>query len=115
MERQARYDRDTPDTIMATKYFSQFYRECAQVRPKADADTRGVEITADDPSPASTHNSSPLISFGCLGQAHSPVLQRWSQRSPPLALETMLRVHFLQQWFNLSDPAIEEAFFDTPL
>jgi len=27
----------------------------------------------------------------------------------------MLRVHFLQQWFNLSDPAIEEAFFDTPL
>jgi len=24
-------------------------------------------------------------------------------------------VHFLQQWFNLSDPAMEEAFFDTPL
>ena len=27
----------------------------------------------------------------------------------------MLRTHFLQQWFNLSDPAMEEAFFDTPL
>ena len=27
----------------------------------------------------------------------------------------MLRVHFLQQWFTLSDPGIEEAFFDTPL
>jgi IS5 family transposase len=28
---------------------------------------------------------------------------------PPFAVETMLRIHFLQQWFNLSDPAMEEA------
>ena len=34
---------------------------------------------------------------------------------PPFALETMLRVHFLQLWFTLSDPVMEEAFFDTPL
>lgn len=34
---------------------------------------------------------------------------------PPFSLETMLRVHFMQQWFTLSDPAMEEAFFDTPL
>ena len=34
---------------------------------------------------------------------------------PPFALQTMLRVHFLQQWFTLSDPAMEEAFFDVPL
>ena len=34
---------------------------------------------------------------------------------PPFELETMLRTHFLQQWFNLSDPGMEEAFFDTPL
>ncbi len=27
----------------------------------------------------------------------------------------MLRVHFMQQWFTLSDPAMEEAFFDVPL
>ena len=27
----------------------------------------------------------------------------------------MLRIHFLQQWFSLSDPAMEDAFFDTPL
>jgi transposase, IS5 family len=27
----------------------------------------------------------------------------------------MLRVHFMQQWFTLSDPGMEEAFFDTPL
>ena len=34
---------------------------------------------------------------------------------PPFALESMLRIHFIQQWFSLSDPAMEEAFFDTPL
>ena len=28
---------------------------------------------------------------------------------------TILRIHFMQQWFTLSDPAMEEAFFDTPL
>lgn len=25
---------------------------------------------------------------------------------PPFAVETMLRIHCLQQWFNLSDPAM---------
>ena len=34
---------------------------------------------------------------------------------PPFAVETMLRIHFLQQWFNLSDPAMEEALYDTPM
>jgi IS5 family transposase len=34
---------------------------------------------------------------------------------PPFALQTMLRIHFLQQWFALSDPAMEEALFDVPL
>jgi len=34
---------------------------------------------------------------------------------PPFALETMLRTYLMQQWFSLSDPAMEEAFFDTPL
>jgi IS5 family transposase len=34
---------------------------------------------------------------------------------PPFSLLTMWRIHFMQQWFTLSDPAMEEAFFDTPL
>jgi IS5 family transposase len=33
----------------------------------------------------------------------------------PFAVETMLRIHYLQQWFSLSDPAMEEALHDTPL
>ena len=31
----------------------------------------------------------------------------------PYALATMLRIHFLQQWYALSDPAMEEALYDT--
>jgi IS5 family transposase len=34
---------------------------------------------------------------------------------PPFAVETMLRIHFMQQWFGLSDPAVEEALHDVPL
>jgi IS5 family transposase len=28
-------------------------------------------------------------------------------------VERMLRIYFLQQWFNLSDPAVEEALYDS--
>src|SRR5258706_10363211 len=32
---------------------------------------------------------------------------------PPLPLALMLRVYCLQQWFNLSDPGVEEALYDS--
>lgn len=31
----------------------------------------------------------------------------------PYPLETMLRIHFMQLWFSLSDPAMEEALYDS--
>jgi transposase, IS5 family len=31
----------------------------------------------------------------------------------PLGLEKMLRIYFLQQWFDLSDPAAEDAIYDS--
>ena len=34
---------------------------------------------------------------------------------PPFDVLTMLRIHFMQQWFTLSDPAMEEALHDVPL
>ncbi|SAL81998.1 transposase, IS4 family protein [Caballeronia arvi] len=34
---------------------------------------------------------------------------------PPFPVATMLQIHFLQQWFGLSDPAMEEALYDVPL
>jgi len=32
---------------------------------------------------------------------------------PPIGVERMLRIYFLQQWFNLSDPGVEEALYDS--
>src|SRR2546422_9597123 len=32
---------------------------------------------------------------------------------PPVGVERMLRIYFLQQWFNLSDPGVEEALYDS--
>lgn len=34
---------------------------------------------------------------------------------PPFPVEMLLRIHFMQQWFTLSDPAMEEALHDMPL
>jgi len=34
---------------------------------------------------------------------------------PAVGVERMLRIYFLQQWFNLSDPAVEEALYDSAL
>ena len=34
---------------------------------------------------------------------------------PPVGVERMLRMYFLQQWFNLSDPAVEEALYESPV
>ena len=32
---------------------------------------------------------------------------------PSYGLERMLRIYFLQQWFNLSDPGVEDALYDS--
>jgi IS5 family transposase len=32
---------------------------------------------------------------------------------PPVGLERMLRIYFLQHWFNLSDPGAEEALYES--
>ena len=44
-----------------------------------------------------------------------PVYPKVSEQGgrPPIALERMLRVYFLQLWFNLTDPAVEEALYDS--
>lgn len=46
-------------------------------------------------------------------EPHYPKLGRPGRQ--PYALATMLRIHFLQQWYALSDPAMEEALYDTPV
>src|SRR5437867_1828043 len=43
----------------------------------------------------------------------APVYSKGTSGRPPVGLERMLRIYFLQQWFNLSDPATEEALYDS--
>jgi len=33
---------------------------------------------------------------------------------PPVGLGIGLRVYFLQHWFNLSDPGVEDALYESP-
>ncbi len=54
----------------------------------------------------------PWSALLALIEPHAP---RAKTCRPPFGLEGMLRIHFLQQWFGLSDMAMEEALFDTPL
>jgi transposase, IS5 family len=43
----------------------------------------------------------------------APVYPVAGNGRPPRDLEMMLRIYFLQQWFNLSDPAAEDALYDS--
>jgi transposase, IS5 family len=43
-----------------------------------------------------------------------PHYPREGNGRPPVGMGIMLRVYFLQHWFNLSDPAAEEALYDSP-
>jgi len=56
-----------------------------------------------------------VVPWAALVEIIAPYYSEGRKGRPPFALETMLRVHFMQQWFSLSDPAMEEAFFDIPL
>ena len=57
----------------------------------------------------------PVVPWAALVQIVEPHCPRAKTGCPPFAFETMLRIYDLQQWFCLSDPAMEEALHDTPL
>ena len=56
-----------------------------------------------------------VVPWAALVELIAPYYPEGRTGRPPFILLTMLRIHFLQQWFTLSDPGMEEAFFDTPL
>jgi IS5 family transposase len=56
-----------------------------------------------------------VVPWNALAQIVEPHSPRAKTGRPPFSIETMLRIHYLQQWFGLSDPAMEEALHDVPL
>ena len=42
-----------------------------------------------------------------------PIYPKGERGRPPIGLERMLRIHFLQQWYGLADGAMEDALYDS--
>ncbi len=56
-----------------------------------------------------------VVPWAALVQVVEPYYPKAKTGRPPFRIETMLRIHYLQQWFALSDPAMEEALHDMPI
>ncbi|WP_425415608.1 IS5 family transposase [Oryzisolibacter propanilivorax] len=56
-----------------------------------------------------------VVPWAALVGLIAPYAPEGKRGRPPFAVETMLRIHFMQQWFTLSDPAMEESLHDVPL
>jgi IS5 family transposase len=55
-----------------------------------------------------------VVPWSALCALIAPVYPKPGNGRPPIGVERMLRIYFLQQWFNLSDPGVEEALYDSP-
>src|SRR5208283_492673 len=56
-----------------------------------------------------------VVPWGELTSLVEPYYPRAGNGRRPVGVERMLRIYFLQQWFSLSDPAVEEALYDSPI
>ena len=54
-----------------------------------------------------------IVPWGELCEFIAPVYPVAGKGRPPRELEMVLRIYFLQQWFNLCDPGAEDAFVTT--
>jgi IS5 family transposase len=55
----------------------------------------------------------PWSALCALIEPHYPKVREDGAGRRPIGLERMLRIHFLQQWYALSDPGVEEALYDS--
>src|SRR5262250_2139071 len=55
-----------------------------------------------------------IVPWGGLEALIEPHYPKAGHGRQPVGLSIMLRVYFLQQWFNLSDPGTEEALYESP-
>ena len=74
--------------------------------PKAGKQTRKAVFLAEMET---------VVPWSRLEALIEPFYPQKGNGRPPMLLSTMLRIHFLQQWFGYSDPAMEEALHDIPL
>ena len=54
-----------------------------------------------------------VIPWGSILALIEPHYPKAGNGTQPMPLERMLRIYFMQQWFNLSDPAMEDSLYDS--
>lgn len=54
-----------------------------------------------------------VVPWAALGEVIEPHYPKAGKGRPPIGLERMLRMYFIQHWFNLADEACEEALLDS--
>jgi IS5 family transposase len=54
-----------------------------------------------------------IVPWGGLIALVQPHYPNGANGRPPVGLDRMLRLYFLQQWFNLSDPGLEDALYES--
>ena len=54
-----------------------------------------------------------IVPWAALCEVIAPYYPKAGNGRPPIGLERMLRIHFIQHWFNLADLACEEALYDS--
>ena len=54
-----------------------------------------------------------IVPWAALCSVIEPHYPKAGNGRPPIGLERMLRIHFIQHWFNLADLACEEALYDS--
>jgi transposase, IS5 family len=54
-----------------------------------------------------------VVPWAALCALIEPAYPKPGNGRPPVGLQRMLRIYFLQHWFNLSDPAVEEALYES--
>lgn len=54
-----------------------------------------------------------VVPWRPLCEVIEPFYPKAGNGRPPVGLERMLRIYFLQHWFNLSDPGAEEALYES--
>jgi transposase, IS5 family len=54
-----------------------------------------------------------VVPWARLVERLAPLYPKGEHGRPPIGLERMLRVYLVQQWYGLSDEALEDAFYDS--
>src|ERR1700730_10576697 len=56
-----------------------------------------------------------VVPWSALESLVRPHYAKAGKGRQPVGLSIMLRTYFVQQWFNLSDPGVEELLYESPV